>query len=108
VAAAHPEFLLSSGEVRAFAAAGLGGALGAALAMVVASDAHVAAGADGACLLHVPPGGAGGPAAPRLEVLSVSRCAAELVHQLEAHPYCRFKLQCHDWQNTALRTAQTA
>jgi len=62
-------------ELRAFAGAGLGGALGASLALVSASDARVAAGDAGACLLHVPPAGAAGPSAPRVELLSVHRCA---------------------------------
>ncbi|KAK9836947.1 hypothetical protein WJX81_001853 [Elliptochloris bilobata] len=71
--AAQPEFTLSGGDVRAFCSAGLGGALGAALAVVSASDARIAAGGGGVCLLHVPPAGAWGPGAPRMEVLSVHR-----------------------------------
>jgi hypothetical protein len=71
----RPAFVLSAMELRAFAGAGLGGALGASLALVTASDARVAAGEAGACLLHVPPAGAAGPGAPCVELLSVHRCA---------------------------------
>lgn len=70
---ARPEFALAAGEVRAFCAGALGGAVGAALAVVGASDVRVAADGDGACLLHVPPAGAGGPGAPCMEAFSVHR-----------------------------------
>ena len=70
---ARPEFALAAGDVCAFCAGALGGAVGAVLAVVSASDVRVTANGDGACLLHVPQAGAGGPGAPRMEVLSVHR-----------------------------------